>query len=368
MGLISSCWARSSPSGPGLDPPVSDNIEPNVQTWLPTWCRQLDDHPTALCWRDDGALLAVSSLSGDVLALDPSTGTDSGAPIHHAGGTLCLAWSAASLVTGGQDGSFTIDGSRHHVGGWVNDLAVSTNGDVAIAHGRHVSLAGRGVIATHSTTVTSLAWHPTAKSVAAGSFGRVSWVSIDDNPNDGNDGQSTEEVELPWGGAVAALRIAEDSDWAAAGVRGDWGYVWRIDDPAPALALPVGGSTGLHVGFSADGSQLALATPKMVAAFDLGSTDPLGQPAGQWLSSVGGPTALCWHPTSELLVIAVSTGSGERDNGLLVWQPRRAPAPLGFVSTTSPVTHVAWSPDGNTLALATQDGVVSIAEDPFDLQ
>lgn len=175
------------------------------------------------------------------------------------------------------------------------------------------------------------------------------------------------EVELPWGGAVAKLRLAEDSDWVAAGVRGDWGYVWRLDDQGPALALPVGASTGDHVGFSADGSQLALATPKMVAAFDLGSTDPLGQPAGQWLSSVGNPTALGWHPSIDLLAIAVSTGSGERDNGLLAWQPRRSPAPVGFIATTSPVTHLAWSPDGDLLALATQDGTVSVAEGPFVL-
>jgi len=338
---------------------MSDDIEPNVQDWVPSWSRQLDDHPTALCWRADGELLAVSSLAGEAVALDAIDGAQVRAPVHHDGGTLCVAWRGAQLVTGGQDGDITVDGERHHVGGWVNDLAVSDGGEVAIAHGRRLSIAGGGVLTTHTNTITSLMWHPVRRFVAAASFGRVSWVSVEDC--------STNDVELQWGGAVATLCLAEDSGWGAAGVRGDWGYAWRLDQAGPALTLPVGTSTGQLVGFSADGSQLALATPKMSAVFDLVSPDPLGQPAGQWLSSVGTPTALCWHPTTDLLVIAVSTGASQRGNGLLAWQPRRAPIPLGFISTPSSVTHLAWSPDGSTLGLAAADGTVSTAPNPIDL-
>lgn len=143
--------------------------------------------------------------------------------------------------------------------------------------------------------------------------------------------------------------------------------MWRLAGTAPALALPVGTSAGRHVGFSADGSQLALATPKMNAVFDLESLDPLGHPAGQWLLSAGTPTALCWHPTVDLLVVALSTGNSEGDSGLLAWRPRRAPVPLGFITTPASVAHLAWSPDGTTLSLATVDGTVSAAKNPFDL-
>jgi len=257
------------------------------------------------------------------------------------------------------DGDITIDGKRQRVGGWVNDLAVSSDGEVAIAHGRQVSIAGGGVLATHTTTITSLVWHPDERLVAAGSFGRISWISVDDG--------SADDVELPWGGAVAALRVAEDSGWVAAGGLGDWGYIWKLDEVLPAMAIPVGTSTGRLVGFSADGSQLTFATPKMTAVFDLEAPDPLGQPAGQLLSSVGKPTALCWHPTTDLVVTAVSTGSGQGSNGLLAWQPRRAPVPLGFITTRAPVTHLAWSPDGTTLSLAMADGTISTAGNPIDL-
>jgi len=126
---------------------------------------------------------------------------------------------------GGQDGDITIDGKRQRVGGWVNDLAVSSDGEVAIAHGRQVSIAGGGVLATHTTTITSLVWHPDERLVAAGSFGRISWISVDDG--------SADDVELPWGGAVAALRVAEDSGWVAAGGRGDWGVHLEARRGAP---------------------------------------------------------------------------------------------------------------------------------------
>ena len=338
---------------------MNPDIEPNVQAWVPAWSVQLDDHPTALCWRADGELLAASSLAGEAVVLDATDGAQVRAPVHHGGGTLCVAWRGAQLVTGGQDGDITIDGERDHVGGWVNALAVSDGAEVAIAHGRNVSIAGSSVLATHTTTITSLSWHPIQRLVAAASFGRVSWVSTDDG--------STDDVELQWGGAVATLCMAPDSGWGAAGVRGDWGYAWQVDQSLPALALPIGTSTGRHVGFSADGSQLAFATPQMSAVFDLASPDPLGQPAGQWLSSVGRPTALCWHPTTELLVTAVSSGAGQRDHGLLSWQPRRSPLPLAFISTPAEVTHLIWSPDGTTLGLATVDGTVGAAPNPFDL-
>jgi len=338
---------------------VTYDIEPDVRNWSPAWSQQLTDHPTALCWHENGRRLAAASLGGEAVTLDAKDGSLLGQPIWHEGGALCVGWRRGELITGGQDGQVTVGGERLGFDGWINDLAVSADGQIAIAHGRHVSIAGAGRIGSRSTTVTSVAWHPSELRVAAGSFASVTWISA-------ADGSST-DVELAWGGAVAALRIAEDSGWAAAGIRGDWSYLWRLDSNDSVLALPVGTSTGHHVGFSADGSQLASATPKMSAVFDLESPDPLGQPAGQWLSSVGAPTALAWHPMTDLLVTAVSIGTGGRDNGLLAWRPRRASIPIGFVTTPRPVSHLAWAPDGRTLAIATVDGTISIEANPFDV-
>lgn len=71
---------------------MSYDIEPNGQTWVPAWSRQLDDYPTALRWQADTALLAVSSLAGEAIVLDATDGSQARAAVRHGGGILCVAW------------------------------------------------------------------------------------------------------------------------------------------------------------------------------------------------------------------------------------------------------------------------------------
>lgn len=335
---------------------VSDLVPAPATTWSPHVEARLGDCPTALAWAPDGQRLAAASLAGDVVVVETATGISR--PVAtHPGGALCLDWTADSLVSGGQDGTIVLHTERIELGGWVSALARA--GDLlAVAHGRAVTVLdvtvqpARIVVSdTHDTTVTCLCWHPTrTDTILAGSFGRIAMIACG----------SGERCDLPlqFGGAVATLHVAPTSGWWAAGTRGDFAYIWHEKMVNP-VAVPTGRSSGRLVAFGDD--VLATGSARMTAVFDFAASDPLGMPSGQWLTSIGEPTAMSWRPGTGRLVCAVTIGDGHDENGLLVFEPRRCPGPIGFVATARRVEQMAWSPDG-LLALASGDGNLGVGE------
>lgn len=348
------------------DSPMPDPAPP--ATWSPHWEVELGDCPTAVSWNRSDDQLLVASLAGEVVRVDVAAGVGERVA-EHAGGALCVAWSGARMISGGQDGAVAVDGDRLRVGGWVSAVAVS--GDdrvVAVAHGREISVVdvGNPVPALqhhdrHDTSVTCLRWHPSSPGVlVAGSFERVARSVVS---RDGVMG-GVADLELPFGGAIASL-AASAKGWWTAGVRSGFAYLWNDTAVTTPVQVPTGPWSGHLLGFSHHGDLLATASAQMTAAFDFHSSDPLGMPSGMWLTSIGTPTALAWRPRSEQLLTAVSIGRGADDNDPLVWEPRRSPGPLGFVATARPVEHLAWSRDGDLLAVGFADGTISVGAVPF---
>jgi len=340
--------------------------------WSPHWEIALGDCPTALAWNPGADQIGAVSLAGEVVRIDVASGVAEWVA-DHAGGALCVAWAGNRMISGGQDGTVTVDGERVDVGGWVAAVAVavastvaSTGADagcVAVAHGRQVSILEVGSSPPslrhhdrHDTTVTCLCWDPASIDVlVAGSFERIAHDVVPAT----DVVQAVPDVELAFGGSIAAVH-ASATGWWAAGVRGDIAYLWNDVGASQPVELPTGRWSGHLLGFGAGGDLLATASRQMTAVFDFESTDPLGMPTGMWLTSIGIPTALAWRPRSAQLVTAVSIGRGADDNGLLVWDPRRSPSPVGFIATAGPVEQLAWASSGDLLALAFADGTVSV--------
>jgi len=330
--------------------------------WSPSWEITLGDCPTALAWNPGADQLGAVSLAGEVVRIDVASGVAEWVA-DHAGGALCVAWAGHRMISGGQDGTVTVDGERVDVGGWVGAVAASADARrVALAHGRQVSILDVGCNPPsllhhdrHDTTVTCLCWDPASIDVlVAGSFERIAHDVVP-----ATDVGPATDVELAFGGSIAAVH-ASATGWWAAGVRGDVAYLWNDVGASQPVELPTGRWSGHLLGFSAGGDLLATASRQMTAVFDFESTDPLGMPTGMWLTSIGIPTALAWRPRSAQLVTAVSIGRGADDNGLLVWDPRRSPSPVGFIATAGPVEHLSWASSGDLLALAFADGTVSV--------
>jgi hypothetical protein len=109
------------------------------------------------------------------------------------------------------------------------------------------------------------------------------------------------------------------------------------------------------VAVSGDDRVVAVAHGREISVLDVGHPVPALLHHDRHDTSV---TCLRWHPSSpgvlvagsfervarsEQLLTAVSMGRGADDHGLLVWEPRRSPGPLGFVATGRPVEHLAVS-------------------------
>jgi WD40 repeat protein len=331
--------------------------------WAPDWETTLGDCPTALAWDPGCDHLAAASLAGDVVRIDVAAGSTERV-VDHGGGALCVAWADQRVLSGGQDGRFAVDGDALAVGGWVAAVAVSDDGRrVGVAHGRQVSildLAKKPPTVLfedrHDATVTCLSWDPQSPEVlAVGSFGRIAQMLVPA----ASGGSAVLEVELPFGGAIAAMH-SSSTGWWAAGTRGDFAYLWNDAVTAQPVEVPTGRWSGELLAFCAGGSLLATASKQMTAVFDFEGRDPIGMPSGLWLTSMGIPTALAWRPRSEQLMTAVSIGRGADDNGLLVWEPRRSPTPCAFIATAGPIERLAWASSGDLLAVGFADGTVSV--------
>ncbi|WP_395153905.1 hypothetical protein [Ilumatobacter sp.] len=205
---------------------MSNDVLAEPVDWPPLWEITLGDCPTALAWDPSGSRLAAASLAGDVVVAETADGSQQQVSFHN-GGALCLDWAVARLASGGQDGTATIDGDPIELGRWVSALASSQCGrHVAVGHGRSASVLDVASCATlsserHNTTVTGVCWHPTNDDVVrSGSFERIAEQEI------GVDA-ALPDIELEFGGAIAAVRVAASTERTVAGVRGDFAYLWH---------------------------------------------------------------------------------------------------------------------------------------------
>ena len=139
--------ARPRPTDGSMEAAAAPTI------WSPYWEIALGDCPTALAWNPGADQLGAVSLAGEVVRIDVASG-GSERVADHPGGALCVAWAGHRMISGGQDGTVTVDGERVDVGGWVSAVAstvtstvTSTGADarcVAVAHGRQVSILDVG--------------------------------------------------------------------------------------------------------------------------------------------------------------------------------------------------------------------------------
>jgi hypothetical protein len=66
--------------------------------------------------------------------------------------------------------------------------------------------------------------------------------------------------------------------------------------------------------------------------------------------------AFSWWPDRPVAVLGVATDSG---GGLLLVRCDEHAAPIGVIDLDDPVTHLAWAPDDDELAIARADGTVT---------
>ncbi|MCC5953232.1 MAG: hypothetical protein JJU45_14155 [Acidimicrobiia bacterium] len=326
----------------------------------PPWrrVRRLREAITALSWSGDGHLLAVGSAHGE-LEVVAGDGTPLGAlcTSRHLGvATTVLAWHPRrrELVAGGGDGSLVwwqaARDSVHHIAHrqWVTAarwhpteelLAVGAGNDLLIYRDQcPVAEAPFGV-----GSIGALVWAVGPGELAVGNVGGVRWYDV---------ASLADPVALyPAPGAVTSMSLSPEGDRLAVG---DLSGELRIGD------LRTGAEVGLlgypdrlrHVAWQPDGTAVVVVADDEVGIWRVGhGIEPPDDQPTSLLGGSGRIDCLAVHPRRQVLAV------GHAHGDVVVWD-LVGHVPLAVLSGRDPITAVAWSADGRTLAAGVADGSV----------
>jgi WD40 repeat protein len=277
----------------------------------------------------------------------------------HDGAVLALAAApGAGFVTGGDDGRLRLTtpvgesrdmeqfGSR-----WVERVATHPT-HIAAAVGKrvHVFDAGGEKLKTleHPSSVTGLVFDAKGKCLAASHYGGVSlWLiaSKSDNPR-----------RLEWKGSHIGIVMSPDGDSVVTAMQENALHGWRLSD-AQHMRMSGYPSKTQSMGFTWNGKFLATAGAEAVVLWPFTGGGPMGKSPTEL---AGGDNVLCsmvaCHPQNDVCAAGFS-------DGLVIIADIASARILPICAPgRGPVSALAWSPDGSTLAFGTETGFAALVD------
>jgi WD40 repeat protein len=270
----------------------------------------------------------------------------------HEGTCLGLAADpAGGFLSGGDDGRLVhlnVDGTSEVLvdspGDWIDLVAASSAGKRAYAIGRRVHLLGASQDSLElPSSATGLAFDAAGGQLAISHHGGVTLWSA--------------EAQLPrrlaWPGYHRAVAWSTDGRYLVSGMQENALHGWRLPDGSD---IEMGGYPGQprSLSFSADGRFLATSGgPRAVCwRFDPPGGDD--QPHECGIAGKTPVTQVVCHPTQALIAVGYHNGA------VLLCQPGGSDVLFIKGSGGSPVSTMAWSPDGGRLALGTEAGELGL--------
>jgi WD40 repeat protein len=283
---------------------------------------------TAVVWSPDGTLLAASEAIGSnrVYVWDPTGQSQerilelpsSGAGIS--GGAYSLAWSpdGAYLAAGGLDrlilwdtGTWTslpVEGEASHALAWSPDGQKLAWGNQAGKVGQLRLQDGDWVaqnLGWHRGIVSSLAWISDSDVLLSGSFGMA-----------GNPDATIKTWDVNEAKEITSTRLVDHVP------------LWTMD-------------------WSPDGNTLA-AVEKTGTVW-LWDVDARAE-IGQWPDTAGRVTSFAWSPDGRL------AATGNNEGRLQLWNASSRDMTADLDAGTDPIVNLGWSPNGQALATWSADG------------
>ena len=320
--------------------------------------RMLDAYVAGVAFLEKG-LLAAALGDGRVAFIDSeSTNPPSFVSVHE-GACLSMAVDreAQRVLTGGDDGrlvSAGADGGTAEIaaiaGRWVDPIAVSrASGLCAAAFGKTVSLFARdgGAVGKfdHANTVGGLAFDPKGRRVAAAHYGGISlwWAK----------GGMQEPKRLSWSGSHLGLTWSPDGKYIVTAMQENELHGWRLSDGAD-MRMSGYPTKVRSMSWLPKGRYLATGGADSIVCWPFrGKGGPMGKAPldlGWGFESV--VTAVAAHPRHDAVAAGYKDGAAilahiGHTHPVLVKQPGEGA-----------VTALAWSADGQHLALGTESGFV----------
>ena len=338
---------------------------PDWRSTLPPSRAVSTDAPVAACaFSRDGKSVAFALGDGRVRVLPAEVKqaeTPAEEPIHK-GAVLSLIADPNSdgFISGGDDGRLlrlAPDGGTTELanqkGKWIDKLAAHrASGAIAASAGKMalvIDKAGQAhEFGPHQSTVAAVDFSKDGGRIAAAHYSGITIWSI-------------ANVALPprkfaWAGSHVALRWSTDGKFIATGTQENDIHVWRI---AQATDMRMQGYPAKvkSLSWSADARWLYTSSQPVFTAWPFAGKGPEGKPPLQFGEEGAGLlTVVAAHPAAEF--VAGGYDSGELQLGDI--KSRRSV--VLKLSDGSPITSLAWSPDGWSLAAGNEAGNLLVVD------
>jgi WD40 repeat protein len=338
---------------------------PEWRSTLPPSRSVAADAPVAACaFSRDGKIAAFGLGDGRVRLLPADVkdvASDGGEPVHK-GAVLSLIADPLNdgFVSGGDDGRLlriAPDGSATEIasqkGKWIDRLAAHRgNGTIAASAGKMALIVDKSgemrEFGPHQSTVAGVDFSKDGSRIAAAHYGGVTVWSIG-------------QVTLPprrfaWQGSHVALKWSTDGKFIATGTQENDIHVWRI---AQATDMRMQGYPAKvkSLSWSGDARWLYTSSQPVFTAWPFAGKGPEGKPPLQFGEEGAGLlTVVAAHPAAEF--VAGGYDSGELQLGDI--KGRRSV--VLKMSDGSPVSCLAWSPDGFRLAAGNDKGDMLVVD------
>ena len=318
--------------------------------------RTLDAYVVGVAFLEEG-LLAAALGDGRVAFIDSESTSSPFFVSVHDGPCLSLAVDVAEqrVLTGGDDArlvSTDTDGETTEIaavpGRWVEPIAVSrASGLCAAVFGKTVSLFARDGKAVgtfdHANTVGGLAFDPKGRRIAAAHYGGASlwWAK-----------PSTQKPKrLSWTGSHLTLTWSPNGKYIVTATQENELHGWRVSD-SDDMRMSGYPTKVKSMSWLPKGRYLATAGAESVVCWPFhGKGGPVGKAAIDlgW-GFEGVVTVVAAHPRHDVIA------AGYEDGATILVQIDSPDSALVKRSGEGAVTALAWSADGQHLALGTESG------------
>ena len=274
----------------------------------------------------------------------------------HDGACLALALApGGAFLSGGDDGRLvhvdrggTAKEMAKAKGKWIEQVAVGDTGLIAYAAGKDAFILD-GEAQTklsHASTVGGLAFDPKGRRLAVAHYDGVSlwWAKT-----------SAQEPKLmKWKGSHLGVTWCPDGRFLVSTMQENALHGWRMEDAAD---MRMSGYAAKVKSWSWDRRGKLLFTsgaPRVIAWSFTGRTGPMGkEPLELGPQRDGLVTAVAAHPRMDSIAAGMSDGA--------VWLQRLEDQGAIYLALKgAPISALAFSPDGLSLAIGAEDGFAAI--------
>jgi len=274
----------------------------------------------------------------------------------HSGAILASAVDDGSVVTGGDDGkviSTRRDGMSMTVaedprGRWIDCVATGPNGAIAWSAGKQAFARARdGGVRTIDapSTVGGLAFAPKGFRLALAHYNGVTlWF-----PNS----EAKPDV-LVWKGSHLGVTFSPDARFVITLLQEPGLHGWRLAD-GKDMRMSGYESRVRAASWSAGGKWLATSGATQLVLWPFAAKDgPMGKAPRLLASSEHRVEVVACHPKQDIVA------AGYTDGLVLLVRIEDGAEILAKAPAASPITALAWSANGGTLAFGTEDGEVGV--------